>query len=246
MINAFVRIRSWLIACTALVLYELARWGLSFWIYPTFHSVFPLAREIGTASEVFACFALLAIVMNYSRGALVLRVSHCLTPLLVVASLGMMCVAISMGSVTLLVIGAVAYGLAAPWFYIAASAMLIELSPEKALLAVGTAAVLRCLISVATESFWPMRPPAIWCRALSASLALGCRGTRRGAFPPCSDNEAPGVAPLFVNPRSYIPAGHPLFASVVLLGAVRGIALTYGSIASVRCRCPSTSFRSCS
>ena len=151
MINAFVRIRSWLIACTALVLYELARWGLSFWIYPTFHSVFPLAREIGTASEVFACFALLAIVMNYSRGALVLRVSHCLTPLLVVASLGMMCVAISMGSVALLVIGAVAYGLAAPWFYIAASAMLIELSPEKALLAVGTAAVLRCLISVATE-----------------------------------------------------------------------------------------------
>ena len=59
MINAFVRIRSWLIACTALVLYELARWGLSVWIYPTFHSVFPLAREIGTASEVFACFALL-------------------------------------------------------------------------------------------------------------------------------------------------------------------------------------------
>ncbi len=41
MINAFVRIRSWLIACTTLVLYELARWGLSFWIYPTFHSVFP-------------------------------------------------------------------------------------------------------------------------------------------------------------------------------------------------------------
>ncbi len=238
MINAFVRIRSWLIACTALVLYELARWGLSFWIYPTFHSVFPLAREIGTASEVFACFALLAIVMNYSRGALVLRVSHCLTPLLVVASLGMMCVAISMGSVTLLVIGAVAYGLAAPWFYIAASAVLIELSPEKALLAVGTAAVLRCLISVATEFVLADAATGYLVQGIICLACLGVSWNAARSIPSMLDNEAPGVAPLFVNPRSYIPAGHPLFTSVVLLGAVRGIALTYGSIASVPVQMP--------
>lgn len=230
--------RSWLVACAALAIYQMARWNLNTWVYPTFHETLPLAREVATVVEVLACCALIALILGFSRaGAVVLAVQK-LVPFLLLVGLGFFWMGVRTGLPVLLVAGALLYGVGGPWLYISAAATLIDLKPMPALLAVGVSMAAQYAVAALV---FPLALTAAAGVAAQGALCLLCLGlawgrVRRVIVGP-KDRADPPIA-LFMNPRSFIPASHPLFTSILLSGIVCGIALTYGSDSSIPVQAP--------
>lgn len=223
------RARRWLAACAAVALYLISRWGLNIWVYPSFHSILPGARELATATEVAACFVLIATLINYQRAARVVSISRLLAPALLAIGIACFLMGVQRESAPLLVAGALSYGLGGPWLFISAASTLLDLDAAPALLAVIAAALVQCGFSL-LASLATLAPPLAF--LLQALICLGCLsvGWKSTAQLPSMIHTPKTLSTaLFLNPRSYIPASHPLFTSVVLSGVVCGVALTYGS-----------------
>ncbi len=229
---------SWLMACAALSLYQMARWGLNTWVYPTFHQTLPVAREVATAVEVFACLVLIAMVLNWSRAPRVVEAAHGMAPVLLVASLGLYYGGIVAEAPFLLVAGAVAYGVGGIWLYVSAAATLIGLKPLNALLAVVTSSFLQWVLSAMALLVSVSDLAGFVLQALLCLGCLGFSGKATGKILATVGSCASDPLAVFINPRAYIPASHPLFMSVVLSGLVCGMALTYGSSSSVPVQTP--------
>lgn len=230
--------RRWLLAWTALAFYLLARWGLNTWVYPTFHETLPAARELATAVEVLACAALIAIVLRSGYGTTVVRFAHLWSPLALVAALALFYGGVALAQPWLLAAGAVLYGVGGLWLYISAASTLVELTPRFALLAVIASGAAQWAISGVFLSGGIADSAGFVFQGLFCLGCLGCSWKAAARIPAMMEEHVPGAMALFVNPRSFVPAGHPLFVSVVLSGLVCGVALTYGSNLSVPVQTP--------
>lgn len=228
----------WLVACATLSLYFILRWSLNAWVYPSFDGIFPAAREIATAFDVFVCVAMIAMILSGRRPAFVMSASHRSAPVILLLGLVFFFVGVKEGSPELLVMGAVLYGAADFWFFVSASASLLSLDLKESLLAVAVAMIVQAFFSLVASFFSVGLVCGYACHAglVLACLALGWRAVGR-----LSDKvreRLSNKSDIFVNPRSFIPAGHPLFVSVVLSGTFCGVGLTYGSAASAPVQTP--------
>lgn len=228
----------WLVACATLSFYFIQRWSLNAWVYPSFDGIFPAAREIATAFDVLTCVVMIAIVLNGRRPALVINIVHCSAPFVLLLALVLFFVGVKGSAPALLAVGAVLCSGAGFWFFVSASASLLPFDLKKSLLAVAVAAIAQSLFgSIASLFSVDLACGYAWHAAMAlACLALGWRAVGKVS---CGVQERLwNKSDIFVNPRSFIPASHPLFVSVVLSGTLCGVGLTYGSDASAPVQTP--------
>lgn len=219
----------WVGACTAISFYLLYRWGLNAWVHPAFHDVLPVARELSTAIEALTCFVLIAALINSEHAGTIVKVSRITAPFFMTIGLVLYFLGVQFAQVWLLAIGAFFCGVGGPWLFISTASTLLTLSMSGALLAVLVGSFIQCLVSLVAGTANLSLPVMI---ALQIVICLGCflYGWKSTAsLPKIITSQTSLATELFLNPRSFIPASHPLFTSVVLAGIVRGIALTYGS-----------------
>ena len=228
----------WFAACATLSFYFIVRWSLNTWVYPSFDGVFPAAREIATAFDVFVSVVMIAILLNGRRPALAMNVAHRSAPVILPIALVLFFVGVREGAPGLLVAGAVLYGAADFWFFVSASASLLPLDLKKSLSAVAVAMAVQSLVSsIASHASVNLACGyALHACIVLTCLALGWRAI--GQISGRVQERLSNKSDIFVNPRSFIPASHPLFVSVVLSGTFCGVGLTYGSAASAPVQTP--------